>query len=298
MSRRIARLVLAKASALAALLLAGCAGTQPGAHARAHPRSTPAPTADSATVALWHFDEAGGTRVADAGPFGLEADAGLDTRTDFGRFRSARVFQSAKDSWVYVPYNPVMDIRGPMTIEAWVNVGSISLFELQVIASRWSPVPNEQSWVFGVSGYGSMAGQERQTAPGWFRDMLTGVSAQHLFFGYVPDGAGAQRGYASTGTLPLGRWVHVAATVDGEVVRLFIDGQLDAQYVNQATVRPSPAPLVFGNAIDERHLTTFGSDLRIDPEAPVSLYYPFDGLIDEVRLSRGARLRYESTIPR
>ena len=50
-----------------------------------------------------------------------------------------------------------------------------------------------------------------------------------------------------------------------------------------------------GNALDTRHLTSFGGDLRVDPDATVSLYYPFDGLIDEVRLSRGARVHFEST---
>jgi hypothetical protein len=95
--------------------------------------------------------------------------------------------------------------------------------------------------------------------------------------------------------VPVGRWVHVAATVDGETVRLYLDGRLDAQYVNTRTVRASPAPFVIGNAVDPRHLTTFGGDLRIDPAAGVKLYYPFSGQIDEVRLSRGARQRFEST---
>jgi len=49
-------------------------------------------TADSVTVALWHFDEPAGVRCGDAGPFRLEATAGPGTRIGYGRFGSAREF--------------------------------------------------------------------------------------------------------------------------------------------------------------------------------------------------------------
>jgi hypothetical protein len=282
------------AAALAAACLSGC-GSSGGVRGRAAavPAAPPAP--DSAAIGVWHFDENGGTRVEDSGPFRLDGTAGLDTRTDFGRFRSARVFQIAKDSFVYVPYNPVLDVTGPFTVEAWIDIGSVSLFELQVIAARWTPIPNEQSWVFGVTGYNSLQGASAPAVTGWFASLLGVTQAQHLIFGYVPAGAGGERGYVSTSALPLGRWVHVAATVDGEVVRLYVDGRLDAQYVNTSFIRPSAAPLIVGSALDTRHLTSFGGDLRVDPSASVSLFYPFDGLIDEVRLSRGARSHFEGT---
>ncbi len=282
-----------RAACAAALLLAGCGGS--AGHVRVREAAVPAapPAADSAAVAVWHFDENGGTRAADSGPYRLDGAAGIDTRTDFGRFRSARVFQIAKDSFVFVPYNPELDVTGPFTVEAWVNVASVSYYELQPIATRWTPIPNEQSWVLGVTGLNAPQGTSTQTYPGWFTSLVNGAPMQRLLFGFVPTGAGSAQGYVSNTSLPLGRWVHVAASVDGEIVRLFIDGRLDAQYVNTRTVRPSTAPLVVGNALDPRRLTTFGGDLRVDPDADINLFYPFDGLIDELRLSRGARSRFE-----
>jgi hypothetical protein len=194
------------------------------------------------------------------------------------------VFQRATDSFVYAPFNPVMNVTGPFTVEAWIQVASEQpLF--QVIAARWTPTPNEQSWVFGVTGGAAPAG--------WLATVVSGADAQHLLFGYMPEGAGGERGYASNNPLPLGRWVHVAASVDGEIVRLYVDGRLDAQYVNTRTVRPSTAPLLVGNALETRHLTTFGGDLRVDPDATVTMAYPFVGSIDELRLSRGARTQFE-----
>jgi len=276
-------------ASLAALLLAGCGGSR--AHVRPHapwvPASPPAP--DSAAVGVWHLDENGGTRVGDAGPFRLDGTAGIDTRTDFGRFRSARVFERATDSFLLVPYDPVMDVRGSFTVEAWINLAA-SPINLQVIAARWTPVPNEQSWVLGVSGAAV------ETA--WFPLLTAGAPAQRLLFGFVPAHAGSERGYVSNTALPLGHWVHVAASVDGELVRLYVDGRLDAQYVNTNTIRPSPAPLVVGNAIDPRRLTSFGGDLRLDAGVGSPVAYPFIGLIDEVRLSSSARTRFEGTAGR
>lgn len=274
------------AVALACLALAGCGGSATGGGANVRATAVPAapPAPDSATIALWHMDENGGTHVADAGPFRLDALAGLDTRTDFGRFHSARVFRLATDSFLYATFNPVMNVTGPFTVEAWINTDDVQV-DFQTIAARWTPTPNEQSWVLGVTG--------SRTPTGWLATVLGDVSAQRLLFGYMPAGAGGERGYASNNPLPVGRWVHVAASVDGEIVRMYVDGRLDAQYVNTRTVRSSPAPLTIGNALETRHLTDFGGDLRVDMNASITQAYPFVGSIDELRLSSGARKHFE-----
>ena len=124
--------------------------------------------------------------------------------------------------------------------------------------------------------------------------MIGLAPSQRLVFGYQPALAGAVRGFFSTSDLPLARWVHVAASLDGEVVRLYIDGRLDAQFATTGTIRPTEAPLLLGSAFDPRHLTSFGGDLRMDPNADVTVYYPFVGAIDEVRLSGVARTQFES----
>jgi amino acid permease len=64
-------------------------------------------------------------------------------------------------------------------------------------------------------------------------------------------------------------------------------------YVNTRTVRSSPAPLTVGNALETRHLTDFGGDLRVDMNASITQAYPFVGAIDELRLSSGARRHFE-----
>ena len=112
-----------------------------------------APLADSLTLALWRFDENGGVARRRLGAGRLDGIAGIDTRTEFGRYRSARLFQRS------VGFVGDRAVRAPeleghpgFTIEAWVRIDSVATYELQVIAARWTPVPNQQGWVFGVSG--------------------------------------------------------------------------------------------------------------------------------------------------
>lgn len=276
--------------AIAGMLLAAGAFAKTPKLARVPPV---APVADSGTIALWRLDENGGTRAADSGPAHLDGIAGSDTRTEFGRYRSARRFERSTDSWVIVPFAPAFEGRRGFTIEAWVRVDSVAIHEMQVIAARWSPVPNQQAWVFGVSGR-NLAPPDVPLSPGWFRSLVGFAPPQRLVFGYQPLLAGAARGFFSTTDLPLGRWVHVAASLDGEVVRLFVDGQLDAQFQTTGPTRPTESPLLLGSAFDPRHLTSFGGDLRMDPNAAITVYYPLVGALDEVRLSSVARMRFES----
>lgn len=255
-------------------------------------RPAAAPAADSVTVALWRFDEPLGLRLADSGPFRLAGTAGTDTRSDFGRYKNARIFQDVLQSFAYVPYNPVMNTGRHFSIEAWVYVNAVGKFELQTIAARWSPVPTEQSWAFGVGGLGRAS--TSVTSPGWFRDIANPISPMRLVFGFRSAEAAVTQGYVSSSELPLSRWVHVAATVDGEVVRLWVDGRLDGQFATTLGIRASEAPLTIGSALDSHRLTDFGGDLRVDTDASVTLFYQFDGLIDEVRLSNAARSTFDS----
>lgn len=251
------------------------------------------PAADSVTIALWPFDENGGPVANDAGPFRLRGTAGPDARTDFGRFKSARLFDRTRQSWVVVPHNPQLDAPGPFTVEAWVNPNSWSPYELQVIAARWSPVPGEQSWVLGVSGL-KQKYPIVPIGPELFGGWLVDVPTARLVFVMQPADAAAPVAYASVGALPQGRWMHVAVTVDGTAVRLFLDGRMDALHASRQWLRPSLAPLVIGGFLDERRLTEVNGPLQLEGGTDYQPFYGFDGAIDEVRLSSAARTSFEA----
>lgn len=277
------------AAAVAALAVGACA--RPAARPP-DPGALRAPEADSITIGLWHMDETGGTRVADSGPFGLEGTAGLDTRTDFGRLRRSRVFVASAESFVLVPYNPVFDEGRGFTVEAWIDMTDYGQYELTAIACRWTTQANEQSWMFGVVGSQLKPPLAALASPGYFDGLVTNLTRGQLLFAFVPQEAGAPRVFASTGTIELGRWEHVAATFDGEVVRLYLDGRLDSQFATAGRIRPSPAPLLVGNFFEPRTLTDFGGDLRPSAGADLNPYYAFLGSIDELRLSNAARAAF------
>ena len=273
-----------RAPAFVGLALAvGCAAC---AHA---PRSSRGPylatTVDSLTTALWHLDETGGTRAVDAGPFRLDAAAGIDTRTSFGRDHNARVFSRSLNSFLLVPYNPALEFAGSLSIEAWIEPEAYTNYEDTPIAGRWTPIANQQSWLFTLVGRGFFGA----AIPTFHQALLRPGTRGQLMFAYQPDAASEAQSFFSSRTVPLGRWSHVAVTFDGEVVRFYIDGLLDSQYATQGRIRHSEAPLVVGNFFDPRGLTDFGGDLRLDPGSQNSTAYAFDGMIDELRLSNAAR---------
>jgi hypothetical protein len=286
-ARRLAPLVL--------LALAAACAKQGGGEPRAAatPPAGPAPPAvDSVTVALWRFDERGGTDVSDASPFRLAGTAGPEARIEFGRYRNARAFIATTQSFVFVPYNPAMESPRGFTVEAWVMLNDLSRYELSALAARWTPVPGEQSWVLGVVG--RKIGSVVTPSPGWFDQEVASLSSGRLMFAFRPDLAAGTQSFMSSVPLPTQRWVHVAATVDGEVVRLYLDGQLDTQVAVPSGIRRSSAPLVVGNALDPRRLSTFGADLHLDPSGLPPPFYALNGAVDELRLSNVARASFES----
>ena len=174
---------------------------------------------------------------------------------------------------MFIPYNPVMESPRGFTVEAWVYLNDYSRYELSGIAMRWTPVPNEQSWLLGVVGAKLGPPTITTSSPGWFNQEVATFNTGHILFAFRPELAAGTQSFSSTAIVPKQRWVHVAASVDGEVVRIFIDGRLDVQVAIANGIHRSSAPLVVGNALDPRLLTEFGSDLRQDPaNLPLPFY--------------------------
>ncbi len=252
-------------------------------------------TVDSVTVALWHFDEAAGVRCGEAGPFRLEATAGSGTRVSYGRFGSAREFTRVIDSFVYAPANPVFDPPGGLTVEAWVMAHAFGQYEDTPIAARWTQEGSQQSWLFGIVGRKTKPPQARLVSPGFHDGLVVGGQVGQLMFAFQPEDASQQRAFASTQRLPLERWTHVAVSYDGQIVRFFIDGRLDAQYATLGRIHPSEAPLLVGNYFDTRRLSSFSGELRMEPGGDNNPYYAFEGLIDDLRISSTARTAFPGT---
>ena len=220
--------------------------------------------------------------------------AGQDTRCDYGRFGRARVFTISLDSFVEVPFNPALETPLAFTIEAWVRPNSYGSYEDTPIAARWTAQNADHSWIFSIVGNQFRPPIVPNSSPGDHATLVGAATAGTLYFAFQPADAGVPRAYYSTRAIETARWTHVAATYDGNVVRLWIDGKLDSQYASLGRIRSTPAPLEIGNTIDPRVLSTFGGDLRASNATDPTPYYAFDGMIDEVRLSSAARDSFET----
>jgi len=289
---------------LGLLLAGGCAsgGGAGGGAGGPSPGSSIGPQGaevDSATVLLWRMDETAGTRIANAGGGDFEGTAGTETRPELGRVHGARRFTRSVDSFVWSAAQPALEASAAMTIEAWIRLDAFGQYEDTPIASRWNPVTADQSWLFAVGGRNTLPPFAALPSPGYHADLLPSGATNRLLgrlmFAFQPERAGQARAYFSNVQLELDRWIHVAATFDSKVVRLFINGRLDAQYAVSDGIRPSAAPLLVGNLFDPRALTSIGGDLRLDTSEDQNPYYAFEGSIDDLRLSRVAREEFPHT---
>src|SRR5439155_25819366 len=186
---------------------------------------------------------ASGTRVADAGPFRLAGTAGRAIEHPFGRFGSALGFSLSLDSFALVPYNPELETNEAMTVEAWIYPTAFGLYEDTPIAGRWTEEANQQSWLFSIAGRrlgADTPGQNGQT-PGFHLSLFPDALAGKLLFAYQPAAAGPPRVYVSTRSLEVERWTHVAVVFDGQVVRFYVDGELDSQFASLGRIRSSQA---------------------------------------------------------
>ena len=252
-----------------------------------------APAADSITLALYHLDDLGGTTCADSGPYRLNGTAGVDARTDFGRFGSTRTFINSIESWIHVPAARELDSRH-LTVEAWIAPERLSLYEDATIAGRWSEFTNEQAWLFAIVGVRADMRLEPVQSPGFHEPLVAGGTPGRLMFAFQPAEPVPPVVFFSTTEILLQRWTHVAVTHDGSVVRFFINGRLDAQFASLTTIRPSQAPLLIGNYFDTRKLSNFSGDLKAGERISHGPVYAFLGMIDELRISSQARAEFDA----
>ena len=285
---------MTRATALALTLLAAGCMHAPGAGRV--PSGAVAP--DSATVALWHLDEPADDHIGDAGPFHLNGIAGRATRPIFGRYAGAREFQREADSFIFVPYDPSLQPGTAFSVEAWVYVTAFGQYEDTPIIARWTEEAQTKTWLFSITGERQLPPLAQLPSPGYHLDLVPPRRSGHLLFVFQPLDANLPQSFLSSEPLELARWTHVAATFDGELVKLWIDGRLDSQYASRGRIRGTLAPVLIGNYFDSRRLSSFGGSLTLDPGADRNPYYAFQGTIDELRISSVARADFPTVFGR
>lgn len=199
-------------------------------------------------VALLHFDDTVGDVLGNV----WEINSGGISYTG-GRFEKAIDLTT---QWLYTPYNTWNNFSygsGDFTIEMWVcrmgdftdgaifNHGYLSSVPFCILAG-WNNTYSHKNRL-GIGQYGG----------GW----LTAMGSAEI---------------------PLGQWVHVAATREGIMYRLYVDGKLDALYESNQPIVTNQ-PLLLGKRFNDAG------------QSKVPL------LIDELRITKGVARYTENFIP-
>jgi hypothetical protein len=173
-----------------------------------------------------------------------------NTATDKGRFGKALDLRG--DATVSVRLKETAQPREAMSLECWAYLEDRGDEKLQRVIGRSS------AYGLYISG--------RMPRPG-------------ISF-YTRTDLEDDNSWKSVSTqMPLKKWVHLAATYDGIMMRLYIDGLLKAERENKGKLIPTKASFYIGTAGDG------AGKLR------------FLGLLDEIRFSKVARTDFFSGKP-
>jgi parallel beta-helix repeat protein len=134
-----------------------------------------------------------------------------------GKVGWAHHFDDA-DAYISVPDSPRLDrINGAITVEGWVKLDAM---------------PGEQASLISKGGGWNRAG--------WLLTVRhNGMIRWHL-------GNGASEAYTDNGQLTTGIWYHIAAVLDGTLMKTYIDGVLQAGTATWDHVYPNDYPLLLG----------------------------------------------------
>jgi hypothetical protein len=188
-------------------------------------------------VGLWLFDEAVGERVSDSSGNGHDGDKGGSIKWVGGRFGGALEFPGDSSDYVSIPHEDSLSLTN-WTITVWV---SVQQKEWQLIVQK------------SISGTKNNNNYSLYTKPGGGID-----------FNFYTAG-GAANILNGTAIVATGEWHHVATTYDGNVMYLYIDGELDGETATDAEPILHTDPLVIGG--DDR-----GAGVQVK------------GIVDEVAL--------------
>ena len=212
-------------------------------------------------VGYWRFEEAAGDVVCDASGRGHDARLVGSVRRMAGRVGRGVYIGGEKGSGVVVPDADELNPTAAITVEAWVK-----------------PEPLKREATFEILNKAGDRGPGYRLFVSW--------AALHFCSGHGYGGKPFWRVSASFADSPMtwGMWHHVAATYDGRVYRLYLDGIEVASGGTLWRGKRDTVPLdgAAHPVTVNRKPLTIGSYSK-------GYAYVFKGVIDEVRIYSRAR---------
>ena len=198
-----------------------------------------APQPAPGLVAAYSFDEGNGTTLSDLSGTGNNGTLVGPTWATGGRFGQALSFDGVDDR-VVVPDSSSLDLTTGMTMEAWVRPSA-------AMGTTWRTVLFKHRDNNATNMVYVLYANRNTSVPN--AEITNGTSV---------------RAANGTSQVPAGAWTHLAATYDGAVLRLYMNGNEVSQLATAGSIALSTGQLWIGanNVWGER----------------------FAGLIDEIRI--------------
>jgi PKD repeat protein len=206
-------------------------------------------TPPAGLVAAYSFNEGTGSIVTDTSGKGHHGAISGAQWTSSGRYRKALVFDGV-DDWVTVADAPSLDLTTKMTLEEWVYPTALSGGS----TNGWRTVILKQ--------------QSNQLVYALYANSDNNRPSGYIY-------TSSDRGVSGNAQLPLNTWRHLAATYDGAVLRLYVNGSM------------------VGSRSLTGNITTSGSPLRIGGNSVWGEY--FKGRIDQVDADTSRNPRQRGT---
>ena len=193
---------------------------------------------DAALVLYLPFDEGNGDEVEDLSMYGNDGTLQNGPEWVAGKYETALEFSGNGMNWVQVPDDDTLDITEELTIMAWVL--------------------NQ-----GQTTYGRIVDKNNPY-------MLYLQDDDSLELWFTPDSPWGP----TDAIVPKNTWTHAAATFDGDLIELYIDGEPEFTRDYSEPVLISENPLTIGNMTGG----AVGNQVEGNNDRP------FFGAIDEVKV--------------
>lgn len=202
---------------------------------------------DKNTMAVWLFEEGGGKRVRDDSGNGHDGEIIGTLKWVKGRIGTALQFPGDKGGYIVVDSSKNLELE-TLSIEAWVKVTEAT--------GKWQGIVCKQQAGCTNRNYGI-----------WVEVNQKVLHAQ------IGANGGCAFNINGTTQITDNKWHHLAFTFDGEMGRVYVDGELESEKANEAS---------------------FQSDDPITIGVPnVDNANGLKGLIEEIRISDVARSQAE-----
>jgi len=169
-------------------------------------------------VGIWLFNEGSGNDIGDSSGNGHNGEKDGGIKWSDGKFGKALEFPGGSGDYVSIPHDDALSLA-TWTIAVWVKLQ----------AKDWQLIVQKS-----ISGEKNNNNYSLYSKPGGGLDFnfLTAGGESHILNG--------------VGIVADENWHHIATTYDGEVMYLYIDGELDAENATDAEPVFHKDPLVIG----------------------------------------------------